>query len=406
MAPIPYAQASPAFPPTLPNSIPSSWTTKDPWEGFVQVEMNKEGLQLGGEESSKIRSDLGKRDSQFAKRLVELLDAPALWTSKDPLTQKMMRELPEDDKLEYKGMSAKDQLEYRQKWGNTKLEKLTEEQCQTNSWQQVDTSLGQYMSASKCFQEEGGTADDVEPTKKMLQKKIKLGPPHIKYNPDTERHDFLYYRGSHAEIFHRAWDHYQKGVVKKEGVVQKQAESSTQKKKEGVQKQAESSVPPNPKGKSRTTAQTPQTGPKPSKGKKRVGGREGGAGKRQTTTSAEKDAKACMSEFVNVQYKGNAMLTRIGSEEAWKWANSEALKEGLVAKLRGMEEALSGALSGGSAFVHRFMSTDDLGLVSDYEADELEMHYKRFCDYLAPSIEAVKAELEWLADSHSRRVGM
>ena len=233
MAPIPYAQASPAFPPTLPNSIPSSWTTKDPWEGFVQVEMNKEGLQLGGEESSNIRSDLGKRDSQFAKRLVELLDAPALWTSKDPLTQKMMRELPEDDKLEYKGMSAKDQLEYRQKWGNTKLEKLTEEQCQTNSWQQVDTSLGQYMSASKCFQEEGGTADDVEPTKKMLQKKIKLGPPHIKYNPDTERHDFLYYRGSHAEIFHRAWDHYQKGVVKKEGVVQKQAESSTQKKKEG-----------------------------------------------------------------------------------------------------------------------------------------------------------------------------
>eukprot|EP00974_Lingulodinium_polyedra_P004058 380872-Lingulodinium_polyedra.AAC.1 len=48
----------------------------------------------------------------------------------------------------------------------------------------------------------------------MLQKKIKLGWPHIQWNDETERYDFLYIRKQHQESLTKCWRAYMEGEVK------------------------------------------------------------------------------------------------------------------------------------------------------------------------------------------------
>ena len=61
------------------------------------------------------------------------------------------------------------------------------------------------MSASKVFQEEGGTAADLEPTMLLLGKLIKMGHPWTALNEGTERIDFLDFRKGFKETMTRSW---------------------------------------------------------------------------------------------------------------------------------------------------------------------------------------------------------
>ena len=69
------------------------------------------------------------------------------------------------------------------------------------------------MSSSTCWIEEGGMADDIVPTQKLLNKKLKLGWPRVVWNPGTERLDFLYIRHEHSEVWEQCWKTFLKAQV-------------------------------------------------------------------------------------------------------------------------------------------------------------------------------------------------
>ncbi len=117
------------------------------------------------------KEDLGARQRTFAQRLQALVSGDAVWSSTDPVMQKMMRELDPQTKDELKRKSKQEQQEFRRKWGEEHLKELVETKVFLQEHQRIDVSLGTYMSASKIFQEEGGTAEDVEPTQRLLRKK-------------------------------------------------------------------------------------------------------------------------------------------------------------------------------------------------------------------------------------------
>ena len=61
-------------------------------------------------------------------------------------------------------------------------------------YQKIDTSVGEYTLAVRVFKMEGGTQEDIAPTHRLLRNNMSMGWPHVVYNEETERYDFLYVR--------------------------------------------------------------------------------------------------------------------------------------------------------------------------------------------------------------------
>ena len=213
-------------------AIPASWANEVPvlephevsalsdgdavsWSAVLQAPL--EQCKVAGASYSpppnqdQLKEDLGTRQRAFAQRLQALLSGSMPWASTDPVTQKMMRELETGEKEEFKRKGKAEQQEFRRKWGEEKLKDLVERRQFLQEHRKIDISLGTYMSASKVFREEGGTQEDIVPTQKMLRKKLLLGWPHVMFNEESERYDFLYVRKQHSEAFNQCWRAYSEG---------------------------------------------------------------------------------------------------------------------------------------------------------------------------------------------------
>ena len=75
----------------------------------------------------------------------------------DPATQKMMREFNAEEKECYKCLRKKEPEEFRLAWARTHLKSLVEIKGHIKEYQKIDTSLGEYTSASRIIWTEGGT---------------------------------------------------------------------------------------------------------------------------------------------------------------------------------------------------------------------------------------------------------
>ena len=129
--------------------------------------------------------------------------------SNSPLTQNMMRELGKLDKEKCKSMSGQEKKTFREKWALQVLDTYIEKQIYEESWRRVDATKGSYMSATRVFSMEGGTASDIDATKKHLSKCISMGAPFILYNPLTERFDFLWFERGFTEEMTKCWSLFQ-----------------------------------------------------------------------------------------------------------------------------------------------------------------------------------------------------
>jgi hypothetical protein len=83
----------------------------------------------------------------------------------------MMREFNMEEKDNYKGLCKKEQEEFRVAWARTQLTGLVEIKRHLKEYQKIDTSVGEYMSAARVFNMEGGTQEDIAPTHRLLRKK-------------------------------------------------------------------------------------------------------------------------------------------------------------------------------------------------------------------------------------------
>ena len=85
------------------------------------------------------------------------------------------------------------------------LPKYTVTRTENEAWENIDTTKGEYLSATKYWEEEGGSEYDFEATAKALQKCVTMGPHWIRYNSMTERYDFLRLLKGWREEFEKCW---------------------------------------------------------------------------------------------------------------------------------------------------------------------------------------------------------
>ena len=136
--------------------------------------------------------------------------------SRTPLYQKLHRSLSASEKEEFKAMNRDAKQSFKEAWLKKETSKMCEEKQAVQSWCQVDSTKGTYMSASKVFQEEGGQAEDVQPAINYITKAMSMGPPFCRWNDWTNRFDILYLRKEHVSSFTQSWTLFQKSQVKPE----------------------------------------------------------------------------------------------------------------------------------------------------------------------------------------------
>ncbi len=76
-------------------------------------------------------------------------------------------------------------------------------------WKKVDISMGVYMSASRVFQEEGGTLADIQAAKNTVTKCAMMGAPFVQWNGWSERFDVLYMKREVREEMTKSWSSFQ-----------------------------------------------------------------------------------------------------------------------------------------------------------------------------------------------------
>ena len=194
------------------------------------------------------------------------------------------------------------------------------------------------MSASRVFQMEGGQEPDIEPTRRLLRKKLAMGYPHVIMNNDAERLDFLCVRREHQETFARCWEAYQTGVLsattppERAAAIQEVGETVPEgprgstdppaagppAKPKGAAKNSAKKAPKEQDatggGEPRSTADPPAAGPKPSSRPT----------KRQKQDTPQSAAAGFITSYNKSKQEAAELLEWITSgDPRWDWANSE-----------------------------------------------------------------------------------
>ena len=86
----------------------------------------------------------------------------------------------------------------RKNWLDMEVETLHKVKTNTEAYRKIDLTKARYVSPTKLWRLEGGTEEDIEPTRKHVMKCQSLGPPFIRYNGLTERVDVV--------KFEHGWD--------------------------------------------------------------------------------------------------------------------------------------------------------------------------------------------------------
>jgi hypothetical protein len=211
-----------AIPPPLadPPVLQSAGTQKDPAQQVEEFALEVIGQAKSlWEEAGKdiedknmpesLQKDLLPRDKKLAEALQALVASGSDVDPRSALSQHMQRDLTTDDKAKLKAMCHKDKKAFRAEWAAKKLSNYTEEKTHMQAWKKIDTSKGIYMSASRVFQEEGGTVADIEAAKNTVTKCAMMGTPFVEWNGWSERFDFLYMKKEVREEMTKSWSSFQ-----------------------------------------------------------------------------------------------------------------------------------------------------------------------------------------------------
>ena len=110
----------------------------------------------------------------------------------------------------YAGLSRFDAAQWRADWAKKELQTFRDEKIYKKSWRRVDTTRGDYLSASQLVTTDGGWSDPeaVAGAQCLIEKAIAMGDPWTRIHPQTKRLLFLKLNFSYQEEFEQCWSHF------------------------------------------------------------------------------------------------------------------------------------------------------------------------------------------------------
>ena len=327
--------------------------------------------------------NLGAREKAFAQALAQELNKGGEIGSRDAITQKMMRELSEAEKKDYKKLGHKEKSDFRLAYAQKKAKHVLQEKTFKQSWKRIDRRHGEYVSATRYWHLEGGQPSDVTPTLNALQKCAAMGFPFCSYNEHTGRYDFLRLRKEFDEELTKAWSLFEKSEIEADPApAAADTEGTTSERKRKLDAVEAGAVP------------TP----------KKSGSRGGGAGSR----AASRETSATLTQSLaavgklkgryTAAYSHSVQLTKnIASDPAWSWAAAPAATEGFTKAFQALESA---STTDFATLVHTHELTA-LRKISD--AVTLAKSLATYSDTFQPLVEALMAETSKLTRMHMAR---
>lgn len=250
------------------------------------------------------------------------------------------------------------------------MESFVETYTKVEEWRKIDTTHGDYMSASRVFQAEGGTTSDIEPTKLLLKKCTEMGPPFVKYNDFTERYDYLYLRQEWKEELSKSWKMFKEADAT--GGVKRKVDGESTTPKDGV-------VTPAPKKKVKVEQTiTPD--------------------KQKELAENKKAANKIISEAIKVKSKhfrvvksAEDILSNIANDASWKWADSAAGE---------LRKAYEQVRTSATDFYKQFHSLDLDDLKKQLPPDTIIKNCQMYTDDYEPKLDELLNQARKLMKMH------
>ena len=154
---------------------------------------------------------LSKREKKNALVLQEAMQAGD-FSGTSYLAAKFREKYPKGTAAheEFKGMSAEDQLKFKQKWMKMELGRYTESKRYEKSWRRIDTNSGKMKPLGRIVVDEGGWDDPyaVAGTLELVSQCLLMGGPFVGVHPQTKRKIFLHLEFGFEEQFSECWAHF------------------------------------------------------------------------------------------------------------------------------------------------------------------------------------------------------
>ena len=100
--------------------------------------------------------------------------------------------------------------ELRKQWAEGRYQTMVRERTKTKSWELLDTTRGKYIPFAVIVDSEGGSSKVPKAfesatiaAENYIRKRIAMGGKRCRWNPLTERQEYLYAQTEHAETFTR-----------------------------------------------------------------------------------------------------------------------------------------------------------------------------------------------------------
>lgn len=338
-------------------------------------------------EGRQLKPGLAPRQAKFARDLMASADDV---NPRSNLGQTFTRSLG-GDKVRYEALSVKERAEFRANWAKAQLQELTVEHVHKEEWRLIDTTKGEYMSASKVLRKEGGQKGDVEPTKRLLAKCTQMGEPFLKWNTFTERYDFLYLKKESREDLVRAWS-----IFKKTNVDEAVPGDALQDKPMPT-----ASTTPTP---TRDPPRQPQTKakatpkPKANATPKRANGN--GDAEEDSPSKRGKDGMPSMKQVFAAAAKTKrnysaattaaaGLLEEIRRATTWSWACNESMLKGVLDS----QARLSGVMD---SFARQFIALELADMKRELELPDLLAKCNKFSLNLDACIDSLQQEVQML----------
>ena len=136
-------------------------------------------------------------------------------------------------------------------WAKTQYQELQTQRRHELEYQNIDTTLGEYLPMAAIIEKQGYAVDPEGATKRgelMCSKLARMGGKWLFFNELTDDWEFLFIKRQHIQTFNEKWAHYEIETDKKikSGAGKRQA--TTEGEPEQKQKQAKKGIEPRPKG--------------------------------------------------------------------------------------------------------------------------------------------------------------
>jgi hypothetical protein len=376
------------------------------------------------------------------KMLEEMLKTKKL-TCRTPLDAKFRREYigtakkPADAAKKKLYDESDDQARFKVEWVSTKLEVCRRQRHDITSWQEVDITLGEYLSFGSIVQSLGGWEYQpaIDGAKRLCSKCLKLNGKWVVYEEFSELLFFLKLRVQHSSVFERKWCEYRTSIEECAGGASmgsgagkrlpfpvggnaaaaedaaskgRAAEAATKaaaieaaaraKEEEVARKKAEedAKVPPRPKKKARgadTGALVDAAGATPTRkgsGKGADRGQEPGDVAGKSIPELLKEASKLKIQLTKVEKLAETLIASIKTDDGYKrFNNAENLKP--------LEEKFGLLKNAYGPFAREFMLQEPAYMEKNYEASRFKINLEGFLELTGPL-----GELHMLADDISR----